>query len=182
LVTVVWRFFISSCWPKENRKCTHHLSSITKDINTKTLKENTTVNTNRGGTTTSLKKHIEDLDLTPCSGFNCSTVLFLDTGVEVDEIPLVNDFDGHIDVVIVFWAGFVDNLVTVVWRFTITTSICPSKSFTSGISSTSTPVSRKSTVEQLKPKQKWFSYLLLQFLLAEILIEQSGFPVLSLFL
>ena len=37
---------------------------------------------------------------------------------------------------------------------TITTSICPSKSFTSGISSTSTPVSRKSTVEQLKPKQK----------------------------
>jgi hypothetical protein len=37
-----------------------------------------------------------------CLGFNCSTVLFLDTGVEVDEIPLVNDFDGHIDVVIVF--------------------------------------------------------------------------------
>jgi hypothetical protein len=37
---------------------------------------------------------------------------------------------------------------------TITTSISPSNSLTSGISSTSTPVSRKSTVEQLKPKQK----------------------------
>jgi hypothetical protein len=37
---------------------------------------------------------------------------------------------------------------------TITTSISPSNSFTSGISSTSTPVSRKSTVEQIKPKQK----------------------------
>jgi hypothetical protein len=36
-----------------------------KTSNTKTLKENFTVNTNRGGTTTSLKKHIEDLDLTP---------------------------------------------------------------------------------------------------------------------
>jgi hypothetical protein len=35
-------------------------------------------------------------------GFNSSTVLFLDTGVEVDEIPLVNEFDGLIDVVIVF--------------------------------------------------------------------------------
>ena len=37
-----------------------------------------------------------------CLGFNCSTVLFLYTGVEVDEIPLVNKFDGLIDVVIVF--------------------------------------------------------------------------------
>jgi hypothetical protein len=51
--------------------------------------------------------------------------------------------------------------------------------------------SRKSTVEQLKPKQKNQLKLrnnqkktgnVLIFLLAGILIEQSGFPVLSLFL
>ena len=54
---------------RDNQKKTGNVlnigSSITKDINTQTLKENVTVNTNRGGTTTSLKKHIEDLDLIP---------------------------------------------------------------------------------------------------------------------
>jgi hypothetical protein len=56
---------------------------------------NVTVNTNRGGTTTSLKKHIEDLDLTP---FN--TVILQFGG---------NDADRDIEI-----QGFVDNLVTVV--------------------------------------------------------------------
>jgi hypothetical protein len=63
-------------------------SSITKDINTKTLKENVTVNTNRGDTTTSLKKHIEDLDLTP---FN--TVILQFGGNDADRDIEIHDFN-----------------------------------------------------------------------------------------
>ena len=63
-------------------------SSITKDINTKTLKENATVNTNRGGTTTSLKKHIEDLDLTP---FN--SVILQIGGNDADRDIEIHDFN-----------------------------------------------------------------------------------------
>ena len=63
-------------------------SSITRDINTKTLKENVTVNTNRGGTTTSLKKHIEDLDLTPIN-----TVILQFGGNDADRDIEIHDFN-----------------------------------------------------------------------------------------
>jgi DNA helicase-2/ATP-dependent DNA helicase PcrA len=60
-----------------------------KTSNTKTLKENVTVNTNRGGTTTSLKKHIEDLDLTP---FNA------DRDIEIHEADfVVSAIQKHLD-------------------------------------------------------------------------------------
>jgi hypothetical protein len=62
------------------------------------LKENTTVNTNRGGTTTSLKKHIEDLDLTP---FN--TVILQFGGNDADRDIEIHDFNRNYLNPVFFW-------------------------------------------------------------------------------